>query len=314
MRRLATLIFTIILLASCVTEGKLNQTETNTLDIAPFNEIKVGKQVLVNDPKISKFAFMYSIPKGAIEGNVVKTVLLGHGLPSPVYSDVVENVERKIQWLNPYANEHGYAILSVIIPNKAQYLERDSMIPGEIKHKWWTRPDLEYRKIIEAFMTALEKAGYTPHDQVYMTGFSNGGIQANTFSLLHPDIVEATAIGAAGVYAYPEKELEGVNLQWPLGLADNLNNITFTPELFKEVEHLVFVGSEDIHNDPLEFKYHDYKKKFGATTVDRVPIFANYLKEYGVDAQYKVYDDLGHNWTDEMLEATFDFFDSVPTD
>ncbi len=298
----------IISFSSCVTTS----FKGNTLNETVFDGIEIGKTVLVNDPEISKFAFMYYIPEESVKHDVVKTVFVGNGLPSPEYSEVVEGVKWELYWMIPYAEEHGYVLLSVIVPDRAQYLARNAMIPNEIKKSWWERPDLEYRKVIEAFTTEIEESGFNIHNKVFMTGFSNGGIQSNLFSLLHPDMVEATAIGAAGVFAYPAKEVNGVKMNWPLGLATDISYTTFTPELFKEVEHLIFVGSEDVNNDPLEFKYDEYKSELGETTADRVPIFAEYLDEYGVkEVICDIYEGVGHEWKEEMRKSIFEFFDSI---
>lgn len=317
-------IATVFAFTGCLTTeqpGEIIQDETKSSEVVstyykvlPFGDIEYNNYILVNDPEISKYAFIYYIPDTALTGDIVKTVYMGHSaLKGMRYSEVVKSVMNNYSWSAPYAEEYGYAMLTVILPRKAIYIERENMIADEIDNPLFERPDLEYKKVISVFIDKLRTAGHIPHEKVFMTGFSSGGIQSNTFSLLHPEMVEATAIGSAGVYAYPVEVLNGVDLHWPLGLSDleKIDGARFKVDLFKEVEHFVFVGEADVNNDPLEFKYDEYKAKLGVDTVARVPIFVKYLEEYGVDSDYKVYDGVGHKLTPEMMHDTFAFFDSV---
>ncbi|MGL1894709.1 MAG: hypothetical protein OCD02_24025 [Spirochaetaceae bacterium] len=293
----------------------------NPLDIKELDNLKIGEIVLINDPDISKYAFFYYVPESAVSGNITKTALMGMGSPGSTYKELSVNYLNKMYSHKRFADEYNYAVILMLIPQKAQYLFQNSMILREIENEFWERPDLEYRNVINRFMDELEVGGLNPHRKVYMTGFSNGGSQSSIFPLLHPDMVEATAPGSAGTYVYPANSMNGTELTWPMGLADlhKIDGATFIPELYKEVEQFIFVGTED--NDPIndaanEFYDRDatafYRDFAGKTPVERVPLYASYLKEYGVNIEYKIYEGIGHDWTDEMMHDVFNFFESIP--
>jgi hypothetical protein len=290
----------------------------NDLDIIPFDEIIFDEIVLVNDPSISKYAFIYYVPKSATQQKIVKTVLMGHSFVKATYEDTVKNGLSKMNMHASYASRNDYAIILMLNPQLAQYLDRDSMIDGEIDNDFWARPDLGYRDVINGFMDKMENSGYNVHRKVFMTGFSNGGIQSNIFPTLHPEMVEATAPGAAGRFIYPVEEIGGFQLTYPMGFSDidEIDEITFTPELFKEVEQFIYVGANDKNpiNDPLWNLGADtakYREMFGSRSADRVEPYANFLKEYGVDVEYKIYEGFGHDWDQQMIEDTYDFFNSI---
>ncbi len=325
MKNIATLIIIAsVFLAGCVSTSQNEFGTTsfsnrkNTVNISALGELEIGKITIVNDPAISKYAFIYYIPPTALNVELVKTVMIGNGLMRVPYQEVVDMVEGNFyNRYKQYSDQYGYVLLTVVTPGDAQVMNRDSMIPGEIKDSFVKRPDLEYRRVIEAFTNSIETMGYDAHDKVFMTGFSNGGTQSNVFSVIHPDKVEATAIGGCGGYLRPVSKAKGMTLEWPRGFADisKIKDITFTPELLKEVETFIFIGEDDTNpNNDILFHpgWKPYKAKFGTTTVARVETYADYLVEYGVDAEYEIYPDTGHQFTPPMLTDLFEFFDSIP--
>lgn len=285
-------------------------------EIVVLSEIMTDRISFIYDPQISKYAYYYYLPTSALEQKEVRTVLFGMGSPQSTYEELVENYGNRMNWYRDLADEHGYAVLLVLIPEKAQYLYRDSMITGEIANTFWERPDLEIRKNILSFTTGMEAAGFNPHSKVFMTGFSNGGIQSNIFTILHPDMVEATAVGAAGIYMYPERKRGEQALSYPVGIndLDKIPGNNYSMKELREVEHFIFVGEQDLHNDPI-LELRDmagyYKENMGATCVERVPLFSDFLNEQGVPSDYKVYQGFGHEWDDSMMDDIFAFFNSV---
>lgn len=278
--------------------------------------IETDRISFIYDPQISKYAFYYYLPSSILEQKEIRTVLFGMGSPQSTYEELVENYGNRMNWYRDLAEEHGFAILLVLIPEKAQYLYRDSMVVGEIADTFWERPDLELRQIIQSFTAEIEKEGYNPHKKVFMTGFSNGGIQSNIFSILHPDMVEATAVGAAGIYMYPEEKRGDQALYYPVGIADldKIPGHRYSLEELRNVEHFVFVGEQDLHNDPiLELREMAgyYQENMGKTCVDRVPRFSDYLNSLGINSEYRIYSGFGHEWDDSMMNDIFTFFDSI---
>jgi len=230
------------------------------------------------------------------------------GMNTPVWIDLAE--------------EFGYAFVTVWTPQRAQYLSRASMIPGEIENDFWERPDLEYVSVIDALANMLDVEGFNTHRKVYMTGFSNGGIQSNVFPVLHPEYVEATAPGGSGQYLLPYEEIEGHEFTWPIGLADAdlIEDWDFNAEEFKTVEYLVFDGAEDIADPAKDLDWLSllsdrtgfYKATLGEFPYQRPENVSRYLTEFGNNATFKLEEGVGHDMTNEMRRDIFEFFDSIP--
>ena len=286
--------------------ARVDKINNNTIDIIEFGSLKVGEIVLVNDPSISKYVFTYYIPEST--GDTMKTVLWGTAF-NVLYDKLVDTKLSEFSHKVSFAEDYGYASIQVIIPMSAQYMASETMISGEINSRWSERPDLEYVKVINAFMDKAKSEGRDVHERVYMTGFSNGGIQSNIFPIMHPEMVEATAIGAAGIYLYPTNE----DMDWPMGLAnaDEIEGFSFDMDEFREVEHFIFVGENDNKaiNDPVSDGL--YKSKFGAVSCDRVPIYSDYLESIGVDSEYIIYKRTGHEFTNSHIRDIFSFFDTI---
>jgi hypothetical protein len=286
---------------------KMDETNYNTIDILKFDSLKIGEIVLVNDPSISKYAFTYYIPKSA--NGLMKTAFWGNGYLVD-YDRLVDNQLVMMAFKTHLAEEYGYAILQVITPDDAQYMASETMISRDIYSRWSERPDLEYVKVINAFMDKAKSEGRNVHEKVYMTGFSNGGIQSNIFPIMHPEMVEATAIGGAGIYLYPTVE----DMVWPMGFADvdEIEDFDFDIDEYREVEHFIFVGENDkeASNDPVSDNV--YKSKFGKVSCDRVPIYSDYLNSIGVDSEYIIYENTGHGYSDDGFGDIFEFFNTIP--
>ena len=298
----------------------------NPYDIINFDNLVIGKVTVVNDPSISKYAFTYYVPRSASKDKLLKVAFIGHGSPG---SDYIELVDKRAgmntqQWIE-LSEEYSYAFFTVWTPQRAQYLSRSAMIPGEIENDFWSRPDLEYMKVIDTFMNKLEIEGFNAHRKVYMTGFSNGGAQSNVFPVMHPEYVEATAPGAAGQYLIPYIEMGGYEFTWPNGFADayKIEDWKFNAEEFKTVEYFTFVGGEDLDaglSGDLDFlsllpdRAPAYREVFGNEGYERVEPFTNYLIEFGVNAQFKIYEGYGHEFPMVMKQDVFEFFNSIPVE
>ena len=293
--------------------------DLNNLPIMPFGEIEYDTFTLVNDPDISKYAFVYYIPSRVKQEPLVRTLFMGNAFPMhDSYEHLIEVKLNNTKFWQHYFDEYSYAVIRPFIPNIAQMLPRESMIPQEYVYELWIRPDLEMRSMIEHFFQKATEAALPIHEKVFMTGFSNGGIQANIFPILHPDLVEATAIGAPGVLIYPMWVYNNEPLPYQIGLADiiHLPGVHYSEQLFNTIDHFIFVGGNDnrpindpvtIHRDLTDF----YKTNFGETTIHRVRAYAEFLQGRGMNAEYRIYEGFGHEWTHQMIRDTFLFFQHV---
>ncbi len=308
-----------------VVAGSLSRemNSRNTYDVINFDSLEVGELTVVNDPGISKYAFTYYVPESASRDKLLKIAYLGHGGMEEDYNHMVDNrggMNTPV-WID-LAEEFGYAFVTVWTPQRAQYLSRASMIPGEIENDFWARPDLEYVKVINALADMLDTEGFKTHRKVYMTGFSNGGAQSNVFPVMHPEYVEATAPGGSGQYLLPLEEIDGYEFTWPIGLADaeKIEGWDFNDEEFRTVEYFVFDGAEDMGDPAKDLDFLSllpdrevfYKEVLGEFPYQRPETFSNYLTEFGNKATYKLEEGIGHDMTNEMRREVFEFFESIP--
>lgn len=294
--------------------------DVNTIEETPFDEVVYDELVLINDPEISKYAFYYFIPSHVTDDDPVRTVVVGNGNPRPEsYQALATDMRHSARRYADYCDDHGYAMIKLLVPGAAQYFHRELIFADPDPDDPLVRPDLEIASIIGAFIARASGEGLDMHPRVFMTGGSNGGIQANYFPVLHPHLVEATAIGFAGIYIYPMIVYKGTRLPYPAGIADidEIDDISFSMGEFRRIGHLIAVGENDTAeiNDPIGILDEPlatfYVDEFGTTQADRVAPYAEYLQSVGMDASAVVYPGLGHGLTNEWTEATFRFFDSA---
>lgn len=286
-----------------------------------------------------KYSYYHYIPTSALQRNPVRVLLYGHGSPKlDTYSQMEEYVRTsEIPRIKSYCDTYGYALVIMVTPRSfgpypdykmnTQSMARWVMFNNRFdksKYKFYKRPDLLFIKVIDDFMNFLSSNGYTPYPKVFMTGFSNGGMQSNRFPILHPGKVAATAIGAAGAFLYPVEIWSGITLTYPVGTSDigKIPGSTYSLAAFKQIPHFIFVGENDLNynNDPVNFDDNYDRDQatiintyFGSNAVERARNFADYLNLINMQSTAKVYPGVGHNYTSQMLVETFNFFDSVST-
>jgi pimeloyl-ACP methyl ester carboxylesterase len=124
------------------------------------------------------------------------------------------------------------------------------------EYAFYKRPDLEFVKVIDDFMSFISQNGYNVYNRVFMTGFSAGGVQSQRFPILHPDKVAATAIGGAPGFLYPTAIWDNIPLNYHVGIndIDQIPGNTYTRDELLKIHHFVFVGGDDtngaLHNHP----------------------------------------------------------------
>ncbi len=290
----------------------------NNIQQSSFDTLMFDKLTLVNDPEISKYAFMYFFPSSLKRDSAIRTLVVGNGLPGhDSYDALAFGMQNNAETFSEYCEEYGYVMIKLLIPGQAQYMLEEYMLTDLDSDDPLARPDLEIRSIIVGFLERARAERLDMHSKVFITGFSNGGIQANVFPLLHPDLVEATAIGAAGAYTFPISSISGRELNYQIGIANiqAIDGNHFSLDEYTTVEHFIFVGESDIHNDPVSLYgglADFYMANFGMTTRDRVPVFAEIVNSVGGSAEFKIYPGVGHGWENEMIDDTFEFFSKVP--
>ena len=134
---------------------------------------------------------------------------------------------------------------------------------------------------------------------------------SNRYTLLHPERVQAAAIGHAGSWlAVPVAEHNGVHLNWPLGLA-NYPALVGEPyqkyEILKSVPMLVFIGDKDSNTYSSRYPTRNDIAVWGDTGPTRLENQYNFLKNLGFNVSFKLYPGVEHQYTREMTNDVFDF-------
>lgn len=131
-------------------------------------------------------------------------------------------------------------------------LDSDSL---DIRSGPMRRLDLPLVAMIDDAIERLRAAGVEVEEQVLMVGFSASATLANRFSMIHPNRVAALAIGGFNaVLMLPVESFDGVELPYPLGLADYEARFgrPFDRDAWSAIPQFAFMGESDT-NDAVEF-------------------------------------------------------------
>ena len=220
-----------------------------------------------------------------------------------------------------FAEAHRFILVLVVLPRNfsagyysqgINYYSLRSSTPD-----FYYRPDLKVNAILSEFLAALSAAGYHVCEQVFVAGFSAGGMWANRYTLLHPERVKASAIGHSGGWlAVPFAAYNGTTLNWPLGINDfpSLTGEQYTKlELLKHVPQFIFIGDQDnsntYHSDP--YPSLSEIEIWGATDPERLENQCHFLEHAGFSVEFQLYLGVAHSYTSEMLDDVITFFVSV---
>ncbi|WP_242928629.1 hypothetical protein [Pontibacter vulgaris] len=180
------------------------------------------------------------------------------------------------------------------------------------------RLDLQLLAMIGDARKQLAKQGYPLKEKFFITGFSASGTFANRFSILHPELIQATASGGINAMPIlPVSEIEGQPLNYPLGIAD-LQQITGKPvnmKAFSNLPKILYMGALD-DNDAVAFDdaYSQEDREIVYRLMGRqlVPqrwqfVEKVYLKS-GVQADFRTYQNIGHGTDLKINDDLVEFF------
>jgi len=179
-------------------------------------------------------------------------------------------------------------------------------------------PNLKINKIIDKLLYTLGQDGWNIHSKVLIEGFSTGGSFAYNYCLLHPERIQAISAGGCGFLGIPSSSYEEMVLDWPLGVNDlpTLIGIDFDFDAFMQVPKYIYVGENDTNffNDPSNSVeiLHDFQKifldnTFGNLAPVRLKNQTDKLVELGGTVKFKMYSNVGHEYTEEMKDDAFAF-------
>lgn len=193
-------------------------------------------------------------------------------------------------------------------------LDRDAILEKSAKLK---RLDLQLLEMINDAKKTLSSMNIQIETKVLMSGFSASATFANRFSYIHPEKIKAMAIGGFnGKLMLPQKEINGVLLNYPIGINDfeSLFNKSFDVETFKSIPQFIYMGNLD-DNDAVQFD-DAYSKNERSIINNNIGRFVQerYLncqkiyKENGINPIFKTYENIGHWTTSAMNLEIIKFF------
>lgn len=218
------------------------------------------------------------------------------------------------------ADKIGVIFLMPVFPRSAtdwkyytHALDRDSMIGDKAEYK---RFDLQMIAMIDDARTQLKQKRIATDKRVLMNGFSASGMFTNRFTFLHPTRVKAAVVGSPGGWPIaPIEKYQDKALRYPLGIDDikAVSGKKLDLKNLRKVPMFIFLGDKD-DNDSLPFGdgYEEQDKDlvfslFGKLPVDRWATISSLYKQAGLNAEFKLYPDIGH-MTDRKINGEISDF------
>lgn len=191
------------------------------------------------------------------------------------------------------------------------HLDDDIFTVANVEYQ---RLDLQIVAMIADARARLAAQGIQAAETVFVDGFSSVGIFANRFSLLHPEIVRAAAIGGAGIHMQPVTDWRGERLNFPVGVGNlqSLTGMAFDRNAFLRAAFYVYVGADDTGNDPIgvldPLAASQVQRLFGSTIIGRFGVAGEVWSAAGDNSQFVTYAATGHEVTSVMLADLNNFF------
>lgn len=233
------------------------------------------------------------------------------GRNAPVFvavHGVSRNAIQQAYLFAPFAERYGMVMVVPYFPEPPfwdyQFLGRNGR---------GARADIALERILDD----VGRLVHAKTDKLYLFGYSGGGQFVHRFALAHPERVAKLAVGAAGWYTMPDS-----SMRYPYGIrvsSRQLTGVTFDPERFLKVPTKVFVGAEDVRQDPRLNKSSRIDRLEGTTRVMRaqnwVAAMKNAASAHGLNTPYSVelLPDAAHSFSQSMElghmgERVFSFF------
>ncbi len=270
--------------------------------------------------------YILFIPKGTKQNK--KTFLLVEPNNTGRISDSIEVHKEHAVFLaskssvgNNVATELHIPLLVPVFPRPAakpltytHALDREVMVEKSPELK---RLDLQLLAMIKDSKEVLKALNIEVEEKFFMSGFSASATFTNRFSFLHPDKIQALAIGGFnGELMFPQKEMQKLTLNYPIGTADckKLFKQEFNFETYKTIPQFIYMGSLD-DNDAVQFDdaYSEEERalinqNIGETVQKRYLKCQKVYREANINATFKTFDKVGHWTTPDMNLEVIKFF------
>ena len=193
-------------------------------------------------------------------------------------------------------------------------LDRDVILENSPELK---RLDLQLLEMINDAKNVLASLNIEVNSKIFMNGFSASATFTNRFSFIHPEMIQALAIGGFnGELMLPEKKINTVKLNYPIGINDfsQLFDKKFDNDKFKDIPQFIYMGKLD-ENDAVQFDdaFSKKERKIINTNLGR-HVQERYLKcqkiyrENNENVIFKTYENVGHWTTSDVNLEVIKFF------
>lgn len=193
-------------------------------------------------------------------------------------------------------------------------LDRDVMLEKSPELK---RLDLQLLAMINDGKIVLDSMGIKVESKVFMNGFSASATFTNRFSFIHPETIEALAIGGFnGELILPQNKINGIKLNYPLGINDftHLFDKKFDIDAYKKIAQFIYMGKLD-ENDAVQFDdaYSENERQIinnniGKKVQERYVICQELYHKENIFPLFKTYENVGHWTTSDMNFEVIEFF------
>jgi PKD repeat protein len=158
--------------------------------------------------------------------------------------------------------------------------------------------------MVEHAQNELRTQGFPIRDNIIMNGFSASGNFVDRFTVLHPErVISVTAGGLNGMAMLPVEEAKGQTLDFHIGIADveELTGDSINLDALNDVNQFLYMGAED-ENDTIPYS-DAWSERMREIALDvygehmieeRFPFCQSTYQEAGIDAQFKIIEDIGH--------------------
>lgn len=145
----------------------------------------------------------------------------------------------------------------------------------------------------------------TFREEIMLDGFSASGTFSDRFTVLHADrVLSVTAGGVNGMTLLPLEEAKGHTVRYHIGIADveSLTGDSVDLEALDETNQFLYFGAED-ENDTLPFDdawtsddlRETARDVYGEDMhEDRFPFSQSAYDQQAIDAQFRLYEGIGH--------------------
>ncbi len=295
-----------------------------------YEEISVGNIVKVKEKPESGFHWPYYlyIPQMSIKENKLNYLLV---IPNNSFKcdDSIkfhdDSARKRIENHKMLADYLGTPLLMPTFPRPmrhwkiyTQSLDRNTILTGI---KTLKRLDLQLIGMIENTIKSLLPLGIHLDKKVLMWGFSASGMFVSRFAIIHPERIQAAAIGSPGGWPIvPLAEWHSTGKGWwnntilryPIGVGDfkKLFGKEFDLESFKSIPLYFFIGGNDTNDAVSYWDAHDLTREkiiifenFGDKPIARWPIAEKIYASAGCTSQFVVFPGVGHRYNSQMWSA-----------